>query len=275
MEDLWQTLLDHLAAWVTTERVLSLGRALAILVGGFLLARLAARGLEKILRRTVGPTEAFLVRRIAQYTLIVLVVATALLELGFDLSILLGAAGILTVALGFASQTSASNLISGLFLVIERPFAIGDTVHLGGHVGEVLAIDLLSTKIRTFDNLFIRVPNEAVMKGEVINYTRFPIRRIDLPLQVAYKEDLKRVRETLTAVVDADPRCLEEPRPKVFFLTFGESGVDLRLSFWVPQENFLEVKNTLPEAVLEAFREAEIEIPFPHRKVLLESTEGS
>jgi small-conductance mechanosensitive channel len=268
MDAFWTTVTDSLHQLITPERLASTARAAIFLVVGFLLAKLAARGLERVLRRTLEPTQAFLARRIVNYVLLALVVASVLVEMGFDLSVLLGAAGVLTVALGFASQTSASNLISGLFLVVERPFAIGDTVRIGNHTGEVLAIDLLSTKLRTFDNLFVRVPNESVMKGEVINFTRFPIRRIDLQIQVAYKEDQKRVREILTEVVDANPRCLEEPRPQIFFKDFADSGVNLQLSFWTAQGNYIEVKNTLPGVLLDRLREADIEIPFPHRKIL-------
>ena len=268
MNAFWTTVRDSFHQLITPERLASTARAVIFLVVGFPLAKLAARALERVLRRTLEPTQAFLVRRIANYVLLALVVASALVEMGFGLSLLLGAAGVLTVALGFASQASAPNLISGLFLVVERPFAIGDTVRIGDHTGEVLAIDLLSTKLRTFDNLFVRVPNESVMKGEVINCTRFPIRRIDLQVQVAYKEDQKRVREVLTEVVDADPRCLEEPRPQIFFQGCADSGVNLQLSFWTAQGNYVEVKSTLPGALLDRLRQAEIEIPFPHRKIL-------
>ena len=274
MNDLWTTITESLQELITPERLVSMARAALFLLVGFVLAKLAARALERVLRRTLEPTQAFLARRIVYYVLLALVVASVLMEMGFDLSVLLGAAGILTVALGFASQTSASNLISGLFLVVERPFAIGDTIRIGNHTGEVLAIDLLSTKLRTFDNLFVRVPNESVMKGEVINFTRFPIRRLDMQIQVAYKEDQQRVREVLVRLVDEDPRCLEEPRPQVFFQDFADSGINLQLSVWALQANFFEVKNTLPDAILEAFQEAGIEIPFPHRRVILDSTDS-
>jgi len=180
MDEFWNTIVESLEALITPERLVSMARAAIFLLVGFVLAKVAARTLERVLRRTMEPTQVFLIRRIVYYVLLALVLASVLVEMGFDLSVLLGAAGILTVALGFASQTSASNLISGLFLVVERPFAIGDTIRIGNHTGEVLAIDLLSTKLRTFDNLFVRVPNESVMKGEVVNFTRFPIRRVDL-----------------------------------------------------------------------------------------------
>jgi hypothetical protein len=101
-------------------------------------------------------------------------------QLGFDFTVLLGAAGIVTVAIGFASQTSASNLISGLFLVWRRRSGIGDIVTVDGVTGEVLSVDLLSTKLRTFDNLQVRIPNETMVKARITTLNRFPLRRVDL-----------------------------------------------------------------------------------------------
>ncbi|RXM22074.1 mechanosensitive ion channel, partial [Citrobacter sp. AAK_AS5] len=92
-----------------------------------------------------------------------------------------------------------SNLISGLFLVMERPFVVGDVITVDDVTGEVLTIDMLSTKLRTFDNLYVRMPNETIIKSRVTNLTHFPIRRIDLRLGVAYREDLARVRAVLDA----------------------------------------------------------------------------
>ena len=141
----------------------------------------------------------------------------AMRELGFSLAVIMGAAGVLTVALGFASQTTASNLISGLFLIGERSFEIGDLIRVGTTTGEVLSIDALSVKLRTFDNLFVRIPNESLIKSEVTTLTRFPIRRLDLLLGVAYKEDIGRVQKVLTEVADRNPLCLDEPPPLFIF----------------------------------------------------------
>lgn len=191
----------------------------------------------------------------------------ALGELGFHVGVLMGAAGLFTVALGFASQTSASNLISGLFLIIEQPFVIGDIVRVEDVTGEVLSIDLLSIKLRTFDNLFVRVPNETIIKTKVINLTHFPIRRIDLQVGVAYKEDLPRVREVLAEVADRNPLCLDEPAPVYIFKGFGESSLDMQFSVWTKRENYLALLNSIYLEIKAAFDAAGIEIPFPHRSL--------
>lgn len=251
--------------WLNPERLLTIVRA-AIFIGvGMILARIAATLAHKAAGAQLDAQGAMLVRRFAYYLVLGLFLVSALHELGFSLGVLLGAAGVLSVALGFASQTSASNLISGLFLLGERPFAVGDVIQIGATTGEVMSIDLLSVKLRTFDNRFVRIPNESMIKSEVITLTRFPIRRYDIQVGIAYREDISRAREVLIAVADKNPLCLEEPKPLFIFLGFGDSALNFQFSVWASQENFLEVRNSIQEQIKLAFDEAGIEIPFPHR----------
>lgn len=248
--------------------VANLLRAAALVIGGWIIARLVSASLVRALRRRTAAQSSMLLRRGSFWLIFGLALVMALRELGFDLGVLLGAAGILTVALGFASQTSASNLISGLFLIGERPFVVGDVIRVGTTTGEVLSIDLLSVKLRTFDNLFVRIPNETLIKSEITNLTRFPIRRVDLQIGVAYKEDIDRVREVLTAVAERNPLCLTEPKPLFIFLGFGESGINIQFSVWAERDNFLELKNRIQTEIKQAFERAGIEIPYPHRVVV-------
>ena len=254
-----------LVGFFTTDRLLALLRAVVTLVGGLFLARLISAGVQRTFGHRLQRQETMLLRRFTFYLLGGLVLATALHQLGFHLGLLLGAAGVLTVALGFASQTSVSNLISGLFLIAERPFVVGDVVTLDGQTGEVLSIDLLSVKLRTFDNLFVRVPNEGIIKSRITNLTRFPIRRVDIKLGVAYKEDIARVRTILFEVADANPLCLDEPRPLFIFTGYGDSALEMQFSFWGMRQNFLELRNGMYEEIKSALDAAGIEIPFPHR----------
>lgn len=254
-----------LAEILTPERLFGLVRALITLVVGVVIARLISSAVGRLSDKRASRQEAMLARRLVYYILLGLVLATSLHQLGFKLGVLLGAAGVLTVAIGFASQTSASNLISGLFLIAERPFVVGDLITVEGLTGEVLSIDMLSVKLRTFDNLFVRVPNEQIIKSTVTTLTRFPIRRFDLQISVAYKEDLAKVREVLFAVADRNPLSLDEPKPLMIFKGFGESGLEFQFSMWAKRENFLELRNTMQEAIKVAFDDNGIEIPFPHR----------
>lgn len=257
--------LESLWAILGNERMLDWLRGTLILLVGFLAARMLAGGARRLLESRGSPQTAMVGQRLTFYGVFFLMATIALQHFGFDLSILLGAAGILTVALGFASQTSASNLISGLFLLGERPFSVGDLIRVEDQTGFVLSIDLLSVKLRTFDNLLVRLPNETLLKTPITNLTRFPIRRIDLQVPVAYKEDLGRVQEILERAAEQHPLCLEEPAPLLIFRGFGESSLDLQFSVWADRTNFLTVKNEVQMAIKEAFDREGIEIPFPHR----------
>ena len=241
--------------------------SIVLLIAGFVLARLISSGLVRLLAKQTSAHQAMLVRRISFYTILTLFIASALIEVGFDMSIFLGAAGILTVAIGFASQTSASNIISGLFLIGEKPFEIGEVIRIGSTTGEVISIDLLSVKLRTLDNLYVRIANENLIKSEITNLHRFPIRRVDIIVGIDYNEDLKRVMDVLLDVADRNPLCLNEPRPQLIYQGFNESSIDIQFSAWAKQENFLEVKNGMYVEIKEAFDRQGISIPFPQRTV--------
>jgi small-conductance mechanosensitive channel len=240
-------------------------RALLYVVVGIVLARLASRLVQRMFRQKPNRQLEMLVRRGVFYVIVSIFVIAALSELGFNTTALVAVAGILTVALGFASQTSMSNLISGLFLIGERPFAVDDVIQVGNTTGFVLSVDLLSVKPRQFDNTFVRVPNETILNSEVKTLTRFPIRRVDLQLGVAYKEDLPKVRQVLFEVADKNQLCMTEPEPVFIFQGFGDSSLNFQFSVWVRREEFLTLRTNLQLEIKEAFDQADIEIPFPHR----------
>jgi small-conductance mechanosensitive channel len=248
---------------VTPEQLAAALRAGVYVVLGLLLARLTAVGVNRATRH-MSPQERVLLRRLASYAVLGLFLASALREAGFRFDVLLGAAGILTVAVGFASQTSASNMISGLFLMLERSIAIGDVINVAGTVGEVLSVDLLSTRLRTFDNLLVRIPNQTMVSTQITNYNRLPIRRFDLQVGVAYKEDLAKVEQTLLDIADRNPLCLEDPAPLLISMGFGASSINYQLSVWAKRENWLELRNRITREVKTGFDALGIELPFPH-----------
>lgn len=256
--------METIYQFFTYPKTIEYLKAVLIVLVGIIIARLITGSIVKLLKKRLDSHEIQLIRRGLFYGIIALFLLSALNQIGINLGVVLGAAGILSVAIGFASQTSASNLISGLFLLVERPFSVGDVIKVGSTAGEVLSIDLLSLKLRTFDNLYVRIPNESLIKSEVITLTKFPIRRFDMQVSVAYKEDLNIVRDVLFEVAHDNPLCLEEPKPLFIFQGFGASSLDIQLSLWTKKENFLELRNTISLGVKDAFDDAHIEIPFPH-----------
>ncbi len=254
--------------YLTTEQIQGVIRAGFTLILGIGIAQIFRSLIGRVLEPRVSVQSALLGRKVSYYVVLALAVASALRELGLDLGVLLGAAGVLTVAAGFAAQTSAANLISGLFLMSERPFVVGEVIEVGGTTGEVLSIDLLSVKLRTFDNLYVRVPNETLVKAQIKNLTRHPIRRYDLQVSVGYGASIAKVRQVLMEVAERSPLALREPRPIIIFQGFGESGVNLQFSVWAARDNYIDLKNALAEDVKETFEREGIEIPYPYRTIV-------
>ncbi len=238
-----------------------------LLILGGVLASLAGRMVVRFMQDRASRHHTVMFRRLVFYVVLAVFVIAALREAGFSLEVVLGAAGILTVAIGFASQTSASNMISGLFLLVEKPFEIGNVIEVDTTIGEVVAIDMLSVKLRTPDNLYVRIPNETLIKTQVINRSRFPIRRLDLTVGIAYAEDVSRVETILLDLAQSSPFSLEEPRAFVLVTGFGPSSVDLQFSFWLPSDRILEGKSQMMVAIKKALDDHGIEIPFPHTSV--------
>jgi small-conductance mechanosensitive channel len=242
-------------------------RIILILVLGIAIVRLFTLIVERVIRKRLTPQTAMLARKAILYTGTFFVLVAVLQQLGLKLTALLGAAGIVGIAVGFASQTSMSNLISGIFLISEKPFAVGDVIRVGDTTGVVLSVDLLSVKVRKFDNQFVRIPNQTIISTELTNITRFPIRRMDIKLGVAYKEDVKRVRSVLMELAMNNQYCLDEPAPIVVFTDFGDSALEFLFAMWFEKTDYINLKNSIMDQIKERFDREGIEIPFPHRTI--------
>ena len=253
--------------WIEGEGLIDIAFAAVIVLVGMLVARIAAAIVGRAIAGRVTAQQEMIGRRLTRYAILIIAVVSALRQVGFDMSVLLGAAGLLTVAVGFASQTSASNLISGLFLMGEKPFVLGDVITVGGTTGEVISIGLMSAQLRTFDNLLVRLPNETLLKSQVTNMTRFPIRRADIQLSVAYDTDIAAVRKLLMKIAEDNPVCMVSPEPLFLFTGFGDSAITLQFSVWAARENFVSLKNSMFLDIKKAFDAAGVEIPFPQRTV--------
>jgi small-conductance mechanosensitive channel len=252
---------------ITPERLTSLWRAALILVLGFLAIQVVARLVQRITRKRLSPQGSMLIRRGIVYSGMTVITVSVLHEFGVQIGALLGAAGIVGIAIGFASQTSMSNLISGLFLISEKPFSIGDVINVGSTTGIVDSVDLLSVKIRRFDNQFVRIPNEKILTSELTNITRYPIRRLDIKLGVAYKEDMERVRDILLDVADKNRFALVDPQPLFIFTDFGDSALEILFGLWFEKSDYVNLRNSIMLDIKKRFDEEGIEIPFPHRTI--------
>jgi small conductance mechanosensitive channel len=183
---------------------------------------------------------------------------------------ILGAAGL---AVGLALQGSLSNFAGGVLILAFRPFKVNDVIEAQGQIGVVERIDILHTHLRTADNRLIIMPNGALANSNVINITKKETRRVELPVGIAYKSDIKKAREVILNVVCADERVLAEPAPVVVLKELADSSLNLGVRYWVNTPDFWPSSFDLLEAIKEALDQNEIEIPFPQRDVYLKKTE--
>ncbi len=263
--------------WVqaTGGKLMELGwlRFIIFVFLGFFGSWLVKRLMRPLHHRGKIPAQ---VLRMLQTALVILVwmMATvqALHAVGVDLVSVLGAAGVVGIAVGFASQTTLSNFISGIFLVSERSVSIGDYIRVNdveGVEGSVEAINLLSVSLRQGDNSLIRIPIETLIKNPMVNITGHRMRRIDFDLGVDYSSDLKQVRECILRVVQEQPLLVPTPAPVVLFSGFGDSSLNLHIGAWCRTADYHEARFHFAHALLTAFAKEGISIPFPVRQVLM------
>lgn len=260
--------LKSLFTGINLDRLSEILVAIILCFIGFLIARLVSNTFIRTIGSRLNAHQRLLWRRGIFYFIFLLFIMTSLREAGFKLSVFLGAAGILTVALGFASQTSATNLISGLFLIGEGSFEVGDTIQItlirGQTIeGQVISIDLLSVKLLTLDNVYIRLPNEQLIRTPVMNLSKYPIRRIPITLAINFHEDIIKVRQVLLDVAAKYPLVMDDPKATVTVTAFRESSIELLFAVWCRQENALKVRDEMQERVRNGFLENQIEIPVP------------
>src|SRR5467141_2894648 len=227
---------------------------------------LARSGLDRSLQYAIA--------QVVSNVVLVVGIFIVLENTGIHLAALTVFAGAVGVGVGFGLQNIASNFISGLVILAERPITIGDRVEVAGIAGQVEHIRARSTVIRTNDNIMMIVPNTKFIDSSVTNWTYGDRRvRFRIPIGVAYGSDVTKVRELLLAVARENPHTLKEPAPGVFLDQFGDSSIDFKLMVWSSEMSARpsRYRSDLNFAIVEKFREAGIEFPFPQRDLHIRS----
>jgi len=259
--------MEMLEKYISLENLTVIKNVAITIIVGYVIIQLLVLASKRLMWKGLSKQSKLLVNKVIIYVGVFIILFTVLKHLGMNLTTLLSAAGIISVVIGFASQTSISNVISGIFIISEKSFEIGDLIRVGDKLGIVYSIDLLSIKLRTLENLLIRIPNQTILSTEVTNITKFPIRRMDIDVSVAYKEDLSKVMDVLKQVTKETPLCLDEPEPLLIIKNYGASGIDIMVGMWFEKSNYLALKNSAMINIKEAFNREGIEIPFPHISV--------
>lgn len=219
--------------------------------------------IKKVAVKKLKPHTASLLTKAIKYVFYALIVIYILGIFDINLTALFGAAGIAGIAVGFAAQTSISNIISGFFLLTDHAAKVGDFVTIDGISGTVDSVDLISIKIKTPDNKMVRIPNETVVNTNLQNISFYPTRRLDVVVSVSYDTDLKYALDTLATVPEKCPLVLKDPEPVLFYTEFADSGINLTLGVWLNNSDLNAVRNQVFIAIKETFDKAKIEIPFP------------
>lgn len=245
-----------------------------VLIGAFVFTRLVGLTLEEEvfgrirLPRGVPGAVAMVVR----YSLAGLGILLALAAVGIDLGQFGLLAGALGVGLGFGLQNVVANFVSGIILAFERPIQKGDMIQLGTLWGTVSGIGVRATKIRSFDQSEVIIPNNDLITQQVTNWTLSDRRRrLDLPVKVAFGSDPRKVMEIMLKVAEEHPLTLKDQKPFAIFGGFGEHYIEFTLYFFITTENFLVAKNEVGFNVLDALEKAGIEMPTPKRRLLMEN----
>lgn len=223
---------------------------IGILAVGYLVIAAILVLFRRFARKRLNPRAASIVERVVKYVGVVVVIVNAARTAGFDISAALGAAGIAGIALGFAAQTSVSNIISGIFLFSEKTFQIGDILQLENMTGTIESVDLLSIKIRTFDNRLVRVPNETMIKSRIVNVTRWPERRLDLKLTLPLGTEPGKVEGLLRDAVTTVPAALPEPRLSFSLEAVDSTEMQFAFGVWLKKEDYYSSKTDLLYAIL-------------------------
>ncbi len=243
--------------------------ALIVIVVGIIIGRLAKMTSRKILSPVMSENASNLVQRMIYYTTIIVGTLAALSYLGIDFTGALLAGGILGIVIGFATQSVVANLISGIFLQIDKPVSIGDPIGIiDEHLyGVILEINILSTSIRTFDGVNLRIPNEKLFTSKIHNFSKYVARRAVISVGIAYSEDMKRAIDIILKTMDENSLVLAEPAPLVYVDELGDSSVNLSIRVWAPSSVWFIVRTQIVQQIKKVLDEAGIEIPFPQRVI--------
>ncbi len=235
-----------------------------ILLVVFLLWLAIGRALNAAVKRDrVDRTAASFISAVVRYTLVAVSLIAILAQLGVDTTSLLGSLGIVGLTVGFAARDALSNIISGLFILWDRPFTVGDLIEIGDKYGRVDKITMRSTRVVTPDGKMLAIPNTEVVNSTVASYTNFPHLRLDVPITVGVGEDLPRVRDLLVGVAEGRAGYLSEPAPRAVVTALGDYNVTFELQAWIDDETtHIAERLSLREAIFNRLREEGVHLPY-------------
>jgi small-conductance mechanosensitive channel len=271
-------IIEHPIVYVNQKPLTIMSIVLGIVI--LLVFVLISKGLRKVFKRRIFDKYQLdegiqlIILKLTHYLLIGLGIIIAVQSIGLNLTSLAVVFGLLSVGIGFGLQNVASNFVSGLIILFERPIKIGDRITIGDVWGDVENISLRATLIRTVDNITIIVPNSEFISSQVINWShRDPKVRVHIPVGVSYGSDVSLVISSLLEVAKNHPEVMKDPPPKVWFTQFGDSSLNFELLAWtLDPKKRPDIISDLNKEIDRIFRKNKVEIPFPQRDLHVRSS---
>lgn len=244
---------------------------IAILSFSIIFSRILTIYLRRSLKDRVSKDVGEPILKLLYYGTLIVVFISILPLVGLDPSGLMLAGGVAGIVIGFASQNIVGNLVSGCFLMFERPIKIGDQVEINGIAGYVTDIRIISTLIRTYDGLLVRLPNQQVFTTNITNIVGHPVRRFEYTVGIRYSDDANSAIWLIKDLIDKEPFALLSPSPSVFVNDLGDSSVKIAVRIWAPVSEWFGLKTRLLWNIKKTLEENGIEIAFPQRVLYIKS----
>lgn len=266
--------INHAGSWLVRNQALLLSyavnivAAIAIIIVGMIVARLVSNAVNRVMRaRQIDATVADFLSAMLRYAIIAFTLIAALGRVGVQTASVIAVLGAAGLAVGLALQGSLSNLAAGVLLVMFRPFRAGEYVDLGGVAGTVLNVQIFSTTMRTVDGKIVVIPNGKIIAGNIINFSREPVRRNEFIIGVAYDSDIDKVKQLLTNIIQSDERIIKDREMTVRLNELGPSAMNFVVRTWSKSSDLQNVYWDVLERVKRDFDANGISFPFPQMDV--------
>ncbi|HCJ22528.1 MAG TPA: mechanosensitive ion channel protein [Erythrobacter sp.] len=266
------TIPEQIWLWLRLH-MMDIAGAFVVLIIGLVLAGIISRWVERAMTRSsrFEPTVANFLSSVVKYALWALVLVTVLAQFGVETTSILAALGGMALAVGLALQGTLSNVASGVMILVQKPFKVGEAISAGAVTGTVQQIGLFTTELKQFDGLFVMVPNSELWNQAIVNFTRHATRRLELVVGIGYGDSMDQARRELLALAEADDRVLDDPAPVTFVNSLDDSSVGIGMRVWCKTPDYLGLSWDLTEAAKARFDETGISIPFPQREIVQRS----
>ncbi|AYN28964.1 MULTISPECIES: small-conductance mechanosensitive channel MscS [Buttiauxella] len=266
--------INNAGGWLVRNQALLLSyavnivAALAIIIVGMIVARVVSNTINRVMvARSIDATVADFLCALVRYGIIAFTLIAALGRVGVQTASVIAVLGAAGLAIGLALQGSLSNLAAGVLLVTFRPFRAGEYVDLGGIAGSVLNVQIFSTTLRTLDGKIVVVPNGKIIAGNIINFSREPVRRNEFIIGVAYDSDIDKVKQILTDIITSDERVLKDRDITVRLNELGPSAINFVVRAWSNSSDLQNVYWDVLERVKREFDAQGISFPYPQMDV--------